>query len=482
MGRVAIINPPRFKGIPVVREDRCEITEKSSVLPPYSLLQIASYLREKGHQVYFLDANEKNIQFQAVGEWINEKKPEMILFRFTPTTFENDLMIASLGKSFDKSVMTVGICHTLKTVWRKVLEYAPHLDVYILSENYEEIVNELSNYLRNEGDISKVRGIAHRLLNDEIAINEERPMTKGSLDYLPLPSFDLVADAKYIDKTNPGDRFMAIATSRGCPYSCTFCTVRRTPLRMKSAKKVLEEIDALVKKHNVSRIGFFDETFTIKRDRTIDICNGLKDRGYALKWYCNTRVDCIDKELLRIMANSGCDGISYGIESGSQRILDFAGKGTTVEQGMNAILLAKEMRIKVYASFVIGLPGENEASLAETIRFIKLTKPNGAQFNLAVPYPGTHLFELAIKNGWIDMDIDWLTFYQHKAHMRTDELTLKELEDARLNMYKSLFFDPKWIWENIKYLFREPSDFVMGARYYYDNLKGIALCGMSHKH
>ena len=209
---------------------------------------------------------------------------------------------------------------------------------------------------------------------------------------------------------------MIIYTSKGCPFQCTYCTVAKTPFYLKSSKSVIEELTELYNRYDVRLISFFDETFTINRQRTIEICKSIKSSFPALHWYCNTRVNLVDPELLLIMYDSGCRGISFGVESGSQRILNNIKKGITIEEAKKAIKWAKNCNLKVYTSFIFGLPGETPDTVRDTMNFIRETLPHGAQFNVAVPYPGTELYQIVKDSGLIKSNKDWTIYYQHESN------------------------------------------------------------------
>ena len=137
--KILLVNPPRYFGIPVIREERCEITERYSVLPPYSLLQLASLLRADGHEVRLIDANGSNLVWEELKARIRDIEYDVLIFRFTPTTFDWDLQTASFSKKKDRKSVTVGICWTLQSVARDVLQNCSDLDVYVMHE-YEFVV------------------------------------------------------------------------------------------------------------------------------------------------------------------------------------------------------------------------------------------------------------------------------------------------------------------------------------------------------
>lgn len=171
--RILLVNPPRFHSIPVIREERCEITERDSVIPPYSLLQIASILMAKDHDVQLIDANGLNLNLEEVNERFKSTKYDMLIFRFTPTTFDWDTKIASISKKNHPNAWTAGICWTLRTVPSSVLESSVDLDVYIMHE-YETVTSSLTSAIACGNDLSTVSGIAYRSGNKVKVNNSAR--------------------------------------------------------------------------------------------------------------------------------------------------------------------------------------------------------------------------------------------------------------------------------------------------------------------
>lgn len=480
--RLLLVNPPRHNGIPVIREDRCEITERNSVIPPYSLMQLAAILRDKGHEVTLIDANGEDISYQEFEKrLLSLKEIGAVVLRFTPTTFDHDLRVADIAKATNAQIVTIGLCWTLQTFAQGILENCDSLDIYALGDS-ESTVPNLIDTLDGKGreGLAAVRGLSYKA--DSSVLYSGAADDDTDPDALPMPAFDLVDARRYYNNTKRKTRYMIIYTSKGCPYGCIYCTVRRTKWKAKSAPKVIEEVDHLVRNLRIRELSFFDETFTMERQRAIDICQGLLDKGINATWYCNTRVDRVDPGLLELMRKAGCRGISYGIESGSELILKNAQKGNTVEQAYQAIKWTKEAGIKTYAALMVGLPGESWATVEETRRFIQRALPNGAQFNVAVPYPGTELYEIARANGWIGEDVDWRALYQHSSIMRTAEMSPEELDQARRMLYRSLYFNPRWVTENVKFLVRNPRDIPLAIGYYLKSLKGYLTGGMKHVH
>jgi radical SAM superfamily enzyme YgiQ (UPF0313 family) len=476
---ILLVNPPRFNSIPVIREERCEITERYSVLPPYSLLQIGSILRNQGNNVSLIDANGEDLSLDVLKQRMGAIEFSVLIFRFIPTTFDWDMKVTAIAKEIDPNIVTVGICWTLGSLAQDVLNVAKDLDIFIRHE-YEVTTPSLISVLETNSTLLNVNGIAFRENGEIILTQEANPI--DDYDALPMPAYDLLPNLKpYFINTPAGKPLTIIYTSKGCPYNCIYCTVARTKWKPRSAESVLNELRCLKKKYNIKTVSFFDETFTLDRKRIIQISKEMMEERIDITWYCNTRVNLVDRELLQIMKAGGCRGISYGIESGSQAILDRAKKRITVKQAENAIRWAKDAGIKVYCSFIFGLPGETWETIHETLHFVKKTLPTSAQFNVAVPYPGTELYDYARQKGYI-IDLDWRQLYQHESILPSEALNTEELTLARKMAYRTLYFNPHWFAQNIQHILRNPEDFNLGIRYFLKIVNNYLIHGMKHAH
>jgi len=476
--KVLLINPPRFEKIPVVREERCEIIERNSVLPPYSLLQIASLLRERGNEVRLIDANGEDISYLAFEKMLSEKDYDAVIFRFTPTTFDWDMRVAAISKKYSDAY-TIGICWTLANFADTVLKEAKDLDIYLRHE-YEVVAPDLIDKL-NSGKLSEVAGIAYRD-NGEIRYNKDAEPIKN-YDDIPIPAYDLLPSYDfYFENTKHGQPFTIMYTSKGCPYSCIYCTVANTKWKARSAESVMQELRYLKKNYNIKTVTFFDETFTINRKRVEEISQAMIDEKLNIKWYCNSRIDLIDRDLLEKMKMAGCRAVCMGIESGSQKIMSAVNKKVSVEKAAAAIKMVKDSGIKAYCSFIFGLPGENQDTVKETIEFVKRTLPTGAQFNVAAPYPGTKLYDIAIEKGWLTKQTDFKSMFQHDSIMRTDELTAKDLNIARKKAYESIYLNPKWWLQNFYHVAKTPEDFEIARGYVMKIFTNFFINKMEYAH
>lgn len=477
--KVLLVNPPRFDGVSVVREERCEVPERYSVLEPYSLLQLGALLRDGGHDVRLLDANGWDLSFDDVEAEIRSQPYDALFFRFTPTTFDHDQRVAALSKSAHPEATTVGISWTLRTLAREVLGEAPSMDVYLRHE-YETVGPKLVDILDDGRDLSKVNGIAYRQDGGVAVTPDALPFP--DYDAMPLPAYDLLPSLRpYFISARAGQPFTIMYTSKGCPYACSFCTVARTKWKDRSAESVLSELAYLHDRHRIRTVSFFDETFTMSKKRVRAICEGIRQERLDIRWYCNTRVHLVDPDLLRDMRSAGCSGMSFGVESGNQKVLDSVSKGTTVAQAENAIRWAKKAGIKTYCAFILGLPGETRESAMDTIRFATRALPNGAQFNVLAPYPGTELHEQLQEQGLLPV-LDWRKMYQDAAVVGTEGLTPEELNELRHLAYRKLYFNPRWWLGNARFAFKSRTDFQLATRYALRVLNNYFVHGMHGSH
>ena len=461
--KILLVNPPRVNGIPIIREERCEIIERNSIIPPYSLLQIGKILIELKHDVTLIDANGENLRFKD----IKLDGYNILIFRFTPTTFDHDLKITNRFRKKNPEGIIIGICFTLKTLWKEIMKEAD-LDIFITGD-YEVVIKDLFTNFQN---YSNIKGIAYKK-NKKIFHNE---YIRNGFDYdsLGIPAYNLLKNFNFYKiNANTNEIFSIIYTSKGCPYKCNFCNVANTHLKTKSVDLVINEIKVL-KDYGVQLISFFDETFTLDRKRVLEICNSLKYLN--IKWYCNTRVNLIDYELLNEMKRAGCAGISFGCESGSQKILDICNKGINLKDIEKAINFCKIIGIKTYCAFIFGLPGENKNTANETIKFVKKLKPNSAQFNIAVPYPGTKLYEKYSR------DINWKKLYQDEALISLCELSIKELNKIRKKAYRNLYFNPFWLYNNLLFIIKNPYETKLGINYFLKIMKNYFFYRMEKAH
>lgn len=260
------------------------------------------------------------------------------------------------------------------------------------------------------------------------------------LDALPFPDWSLIDAEGYINRClhswlSAGMRSFVVSASRGCPYSCNFCCKSLGgKVRLRSGRSILEEIQVIVDRYAINDILFIDEEFALNENRIIELCEAINLASERLTFACSMRVDIVTGRILRRMKAAGCRRIIYGVESGSQRIIDAMGKGFIVSDAEKAITLTREHGIEAYANFMFAYPGESEATIRETFDFMKRMSIY-AGFGLATPLPGTRLFDRAVQ----DNKICDVGAYLEKLEIKfasSMAVNVSDLSDRRLALLK----------------------------------------------
>ena len=229
-------------------------------------------------------------------------------------------------------------------------------------------------------------------------------------------------------------------TSRGCPYPCSYyCPyplVQGKSWRSRSPAHVVREIEDIARNYRIDKILFRDATFTLDKERVRNICGLIAEKKINISWWCETRVDCLDYELMRLMKEAGCRGMNIGVETGDPELMRKQAKaGLTIEKLNLIIKAARELKLKLHLLLMIGLPQETKGSLYKTYKLIRDLRPESIGVCIVTPYPGTALYEQARQKGWIESE-DWTRFGGHYPVMHTDNFSAKDLSRAhRMIMY-----------------------------------------------
>lgn len=239
-------------------------------------------------------------------------------------------------------------------------------------------------------------------------------------------------------------------TSRGCPFQCSFCVASQmfgAKFRARSPKNVVDELEWLKNEHGAEGVSFHDDTLTLDRKRIIDICDEIIARKAVVPWGCQTRVDTVSKEIFAKMHKAGCNEVSFGVESGCQRILDAVHKKVSLQQCEQAIKWAKSEGLFVAVSTLVGYPGETKESMQQTLDLMRRIEPDDAWLCIATPYPGTELRALVEKMGW-KMTNDWTKYNTLNPIFENPSLPSEEYNEMRRNFYNG-FYTPKYVFRQI---------------------------------
>lgn len=379
---------------------------RTPALIPLGLGYIASILRQMGHSVSLIDLNVENKSFDVIERELVSLDCEVIGIGGLTTTY-NFVKRFSIFIKKVKPKARIIAGNMVSTATPELLLRNSDVDICVIDEG-EETVKELIHKIKDFPNVEDVKGIIFKK-NGRIIATNPRERIKN-LDRLPFPAWDLFAMETYINNpihTEYGRRSINVSTVRGCPFQCIYCSRpfgRR--VYMRSPDNIISEIKELKRLYRIEYIAFSDDLFMTNRKWIEDVCDNLIKENGDIGWGASARVNLVDLDLLKKMKKAGCEVLSYGFESGSQKILDNMKKGVKVEQAERAIEITRKARIKVMGSFMIGMIGETEETVNETIGFIKRTGLTLHRFFYTTPYPKTVLYEMAKKMDKIPQDED----------------------------------------------------------------------------
>jgi anaerobic magnesium-protoporphyrin IX monomethyl ester cyclase len=379
------------------------------VMPPMGLLYLGAQLEKEGIEVEVYDAQ---IESRSLDEAVTRSAPEIVGITCASALVGSTLAAASIVKQrLPSSTVVVGGVHP--TVRPDDLLQGSDVDIAVRGEGLATIV-EIARAVAagSDADLDAIDGIAFRS-DGAIVHTRVRPLDPD-VDAFPFPARHLVPMEIYRMSPDLAIRrpYDIVFGAYGCPYDCVFCAAQSVmggSFRARSVANIMAEIDRVVREQRPRSLLMGDDNFVLSKERTLEICNAFRTRGYhrRLPWQVATRVDSVDAEILQAMAAAGCYLVSFGIESGVDRLLDAVEKDARVEQAEAAVRLAKEAGLVVRATFILGLPGETREDSEATIRFARSLPIDLVRFALATPFPGTRLWQIAEAEGALEVS-DWM--------------------------------------------------------------------------
>lgn len=443
--KVLLICPP----YPKDKIFRKSMKNLGAVLPPLGIAYIAAMLEKDGHEVKIIDgpawATVFGYGFEELEKDIKDFSPDVVGISASNSQIEHAKKALSLAKGVNRECITI-LGGTLISADPKALLSFEDVDFGVYGEadiTFPEILKAVEAKKPVEG----LEGVIWR---ENGPVKFLKPKMITDLDQIPMPARHLLKMEIYRPSPANYRRLPAttIMTSRGCPYQCIFCSkpTEGTAFRAHSAERVVEEIEHLVTKYGIKDIQIFDDTFSLIPSRVEGICRGIIEKKLDVGWNCMTRVDRINPELLALMKRAGCYEIGFGIESGSDRILQFIKKATTTDLVRKGVQMTKDAGIDVRGFFMIGFPTETKEEIMQTIEFAKELDVDVAQFMVSTPFPGTEMWEIAKANGAISDDWSSFTFYApDKVPFSSNILSDKELLSLYRKAYKSFYLRPKFM-------------------------------------
>jgi len=442
--KIFLFNPPGPEGRGYIREGRCtqETGVWATLWPPVSLATAAAMLDRDGHKVHVVDFPATGRNISALVECVRDYHPDVAIWNTGTPTMAFDLHLAGLIKDESPGTIT-GVIGTHVTVHPDEALRESALDIVIRAEP-ENIIRNLCK--KDPSAWATIRGISYRN-RDNAGIHHNPPEDFLAPNEIPNPAWHCMDIRPYLLPLK-GRPFLIVAPVRGCPYSCSFCTAPiyyGSKLRARPVEMVMDEMQENILRYGVSEFFIWADTFTVNRNYVEDLCRAVHNRNLKVSWTCNSRVDTVDKELLRIMKEAGLWMISFGLESGNDDILERMGKKISVAQSRAAVGEANRLGIKVAGHFILGLPGENEETMEQTLSLALELPLDIAQFYAAAPFPGTRLYDEALRNGWIRNEGDTPMCSQSEAVMDLPGLPAARVKSFRKYAYRRFYSRPRAI-------------------------------------
>jgi len=441
--RVMLLNPPwTSEGRRGVRAGsrwpytapRIESADVSGYMPyPFFLGYLSSLLSEKGIVHVVVDAIAEETADADFIERVAGYEPDIILMEVATASYVNDTLWLLKIRERLPGVKVIWAGTHATSQGQRILEENPLVD-FIIQGEYEKAALDLIKSLRHGGDYSRLKGILSRDIFGNVMDGGRAELM--NIDDLPMPERLTVPIYKYNDlfagMVYPS---LQVHASRGCPYGCIYCVWPQVlyggrKYRVRRPRDVAREIREVVDEFGFESFYFDDDTFNIGKERILTLCEEMREAGLKLPWGIMARADTMDYEMLKAMRDAGLVGIKLGVESGSQSLVDAAGKGLDLAKVRTAVAWCRELGVQAHLTFTFGLPGETRETIEQTIAFAKEMNPDSIQFSITTPFPGTKYFDMLKEKGHL-LTEEWEK-YDGGLHtvIRSDALSKDDLEAA----------------------------------------------------
>ncbi len=423
----------------------------TAIEPPFQIASYAAYLRNKGFSVAIIDANAENISPAEVAQKINAINPlltALIVYGNQPSASTQNMTISGkivkAIKEGSDSLVVLGGLHA-SALPKQTFEQE---NADFIIEGEEQIpLKELLDYLKGDKVLSEVSGIWYSE-NNETKHNAKPLLIKDLDEYLPIAAWDLLPMELYrahnwhcFDNIENRQPYGAIYTSLGCPYSCTFCCINApyggSSLRCRSPELVVEEITLLSEKYGIKNLKIIDEMFVLNENHYMKIADLLIEKKLDLNIWAYARVDTVKEKTLTKLKQAGINWLALGIESANAEVRDGASKKMKPRDIAEIVNEIQAAGIHVIANFIFGLQDDTLESMTETLEMAKALNCEFANFYCAMAYPGSQLYNIALKEN-LKLPDAWTGFSQHSYNIQplpSKQLTAKEIVSFRDNAF-----------------------------------------------
>lgn len=447
MSKWLLINPPTGK---YIRDTRCQasvddifaITER----PPIDLAYIAGAITKNEHNCCIIDCPVEGVDWYQLEQYIYKDEIAYIVINTTMFSYKEDLKACTMCKKINKKIVTIAKGAIFFNNPRQIMIEYPDLDIAVSAEE-EFVFSCISN---NNVMLDKVPNIIYRK-HDEIIINSQ--IFNHDLK-LPVPSIELI-NHKLYKRPDKDEMQASIVVGRGCPGQCIYCVapmVGGRSARYRSVNEIISEIKLYYEKYNITNFYFSADTFTFNHRWVKQFCEAILNLDFQIAWLCTARADSITEDIISIIKEAGCWGVSIGIETGDEEIQKKIRKNLTVETIDKAIKLCRKYKIVTLLHFIIGFPWDNDKTIRKTIKLAKRLKGNIIEFYIATPLPGTELFDIVSNNAKLMYKNSINRLNQVTATYNTYYVNSQELVAYRKKALRSIYFNPFFYLNSLKYI------------------------------
>lgn len=421
-----------------------------SKLPPLGLASLAGYLRQEGISVEILDACSLGLNTQQVLDYIRKGRPAYVGITSTTVMISYAFVLAQeIKREFPDITTIVGGPH-LSALPEETIERFSAFDIGV----YGEGEKTLAEIVKKEGVDSSVKGVVYRD-QGRIVLNIAREYVEN-LDDFPFPAYDLLPGYPHFYRPTPNNYshlpVASVISSRGCPFKCTFCAQRvfGRKTRACSVQYLLNHIKYLQNEYGVREICFYDDIFLLSKNRLYDFIEKKEKAKMRFNWSCEGRIDQIELGMLKDMKKTGCWQINFGVESGSQKVLDYFNKKITLEQIRRTFMLMKQAGLRARAYLIIGCKAEDESTLEETRKLVLGAPINDIHISFFAPLPGSEAYKDIVGSTRIE---DFEKINQYLVSYVPSALSERKLRDFMSRLYREFYLHPRRLFRYFLMLF-----------------------------
>ena len=453
--KVLILNLPSPPGMDVNRDysggygtahlvNRKDYGHSSNIVFPVFMPYLATKIKSEGYELKILDAKANRLNSESTIREVKNEQPKFVISMLSLPSLYGDIHLLNKIKEKFPETFLIGVGAVCKFLAEEILENSK-VDFLINGEYpfYSTPIIKLLHALEKESipSVKNIPGLIYREKQKRKILIKKNPIQRSqideSLDDLDVEIYSEFPLEKYklwfFDSRGKPLNYFPILSGKGCPFTCIYCPYPigfGKKIFYKSPANLVNEMEFLNKNFEIKAFVFRDQVFTADKERVEKICDLITERSLKIDWLFETRVDKISKNLLRKLKNAGCNRIHYGVETGDKDLLMSMGKpGVSVETILMTFRHTAEAGIYSMAHVIIGLPGENRETVQRTYDLLVAIQPDGVSWNIATPYPGTKLFEIAKEKSLI-LTYDWQRYNTCDIVMRTEELSARDLRDV----------------------------------------------------